>query len=65
MINEKKQIIEMVNSLPENTSIDEAIYTLYINSKLEKSKEDIKNKRIMTIEESKELMRNKHEGFDF
>ena len=41
-----------------------AIYTLYLHSKLQKSQDDIKNGRVMTIEESKERMRKKYASFD-
>lgn len=42
MISEKKQILKVVNTLPENATWEDAIYTLYLNSKLKKSEEDIK-----------------------
>ena len=64
MINEKKQILATVNTLPDNTTWDDATYTLYIHSKLKKSQEDIKNGRVMTVEESKERMRKKYASFD-
>ncbi len=57
MSNEKNQIIETVKTLPDNTTCEDAIYALYINSKLNKSEEDINNGRVMSIEESKEMMR--------
>lgn len=64
MINAKKEILETVNTLPEDTNWDEAIYTLYLRSKLQRSLDDIKNGRVMTIEESKERMRKKYASFD-
>lgn len=64
MINEKKKILRAVNTLPDDTTWDNAIYTLYLNSKLQKSQDDIKTGRVMTIEESKERMRTKYESFD-
>ena len=64
MINEKKQIFATVNTLPDNTTWDDATYTLYIHSKLKKSQDDIKNGRVMTVEESKERMRKKYASFD-
>lgn len=51
MISEKEEILETVNTLPDDTTWDEAIYTLYLHSKLQKSKEDIKNGRVITLEE--------------
>lgn len=48
MINEKKQILTPVNTLPDDTT-----YTLYLCSKLEKSKENIKNGNVITLQELK------------
>ena len=53
MINEKQEILATVNTLPDNTTWDDAVYTLYLHSKLQKSKDDIKNVRVLSIEESK------------
>lgn len=64
MINEKQEIIATVNTLPDNTSWDDATYNLYLHSKLKKSQDDIKNGRVMTIEKSKERMRKKYASFD-
>ena len=55
MINEKQEILATVNTLPDNTTWDDAVYTLYLHSKLQKSKDD--------IEESKERMRKKYANF--
>jgi len=55
MINTKKSVLKfdiLSNKLNYN-----------LKSKLEKSEQDIKNGRVMSIEESKERMRNKYEGF--
>ena len=56
MISEKKQIIATLNKLPDNTTWEDAMYTLYFHYKLAKSKENIKNGRVMTIEELKEYI---------
>ena len=64
MISEKQQIIATLDKLPDNTTLEEAMYTLYFNYKLAKSKEDIKNGRVMTIEESKERMKKEYADFD-
>lgn len=64
MINEKQEILATINTLPEDVTWDEAIYALYLHSKLFKSESDIKNGRVMTIEESKERMRKKYENFN-
>jgi len=64
MINEKQKIIATVNTLPDDITWDDAIYTLYLHSKLQKSKDNIKNGKVMTVEESKERMRKKYASFD-
>lgn len=64
MINEKQEILAIVNTLPDDTTWDDAAYTLYLHSKLQKSQNDIKNGKVMTIEESKERMRKKYASFD-
>ena len=64
MTNEKQEILATVNTLPEDTTCDDAIYTLYLHSKLKKSQDNIKNGNIMTIEESKERMRKNFANFD-
>lgn len=64
MLKAKKQILTKVRTVPVNTVLNDAIYTLYLKYKLEKSEEDIKNGKVMTIEESKERMRRKYEGFN-
>ena len=63
MINKKQEIIATINTLPDDTTWDDAIYALYLHSKLQKSQDDIKNGRVMSIEESKEKMRKKYANF--
>ena len=64
MLKAKKQILTKVRTVPVNTVLNDAIYTLYLKYKLKKSEEEIKNGKVMTIEESKERMRRKYEGFN-
>ena len=62
MINKKQEILATINTLPDDTTWDD--YTLYLHSKLQKSQDDIKNGRVLTINESKERMRIKYANFD-
>lgn len=64
MFDEKKKILDALNTLPDDVTFDEAIYTLYLHSKSQKSQDDIKNGKVMSIEESKERMKNKYANFD-
>ncbi|MBR1540147.1 MAG: hypothetical protein IJ629_03105 [Clostridia bacterium] len=56
MITEKQRILETVNELPDNITWDDAIYTLYLRSKLEESKKNIKEGNTITLEELKEFI---------
>ena len=62
MNNVKEQIIDTINKLPDNTTWDDAIYALYLNSKLKKSKDDFKRGRILTLQELKEHIERLEEG---
>lgn len=53
MINEKQQILGVINTLPDNTTWDDALYTLYLHSKLEKSRENIRSGKVITLQELK------------
>ena len=64
MINKKQEIIATINTLPDDTTWDDAIYTLYLHSKLQKSQDDIKNGNVLTIEDSKKRMRKNFANFD-
>ncbi len=64
MNNEKQKNLATINTLSKNTACNNAIYTLYLHSKLQKSKEDIKNNKVMTIEESKERLKKKYANFN-
>lgn len=63
MIN-KKNNLTAVNILHKDNVCSDAVYDLFLHSKLQKSKEDIKNGSVMTIDESKERMRKKYASFD-
>lgn len=63
MVSEKKQILATVKTLPDNATWDDAIYTLYLHSKIKKSEEDIKNGRVITLEELDKEMEAKYESY--
>lgn len=54
MNTEKKEILEAVNTLPNDATFDDAIYVLYMHSCLKKSQEDLKNGRVITMQELKQ-----------
>lgn len=53
MINEKQQILEKINTLPED---NDAMYRLYFNAKLAKSRENLKNGNVITLKELKKYI---------
>jgi hypothetical protein len=57
-----KKTLNQVNT-QDNTLYD-FIYDLVFFLSLKESEEDIKNGRVMTIEESKERMKKKYASFD-
>lgn len=57
-----KKTLNQINT-KENTLYD-LIYDLIFFISLEESEEDIKNGRVMTVEESKERLRKKYANFN-
>lgn len=53
MTNVKEEILIAINTLPDNATWDDALYTLYLYSKLKKSEKDIENGKVITLEELK------------
>jgi len=51
MINVKKQILETVNTFPDNITWEDALYTLYVNAKIKKSTEDIQNGKVISLDD--------------
>ena len=64
MNNAKEQVIEVVNNMPDNATVEEIIYNIFFQVKLAKSEEDIKNGRVMTIEESKKRLEELYENYN-
>jgi len=51
MINIKENAIEAIKSLPEDTSLEEILYTIYIKTKAINGMQDIKKGNFITQEE--------------
>jgi hypothetical protein len=47
----KKEVLELINELPEKIDIDDIIYRLYLKQKLESAEKDIKYGRTLTHKE--------------
>lgn len=61
----KEKIIRMLkeDESIDNDSIYDLLYLLYFHMTLMQSTEDFLNGNVLTIEESKELMRKQHTNF--
>jgi len=53
----KEAAINFIKSLPDNLSIEEIAYKLYINEKISKAQQQIKDGKYVTHEEAKEWMK--------
>jgi len=65
MTNAKEQVIKVLNNLPDNSTIEEILYNIYFQIKLAKSEDDIKNGRVMSLEESKKRLKELYEDYNF
>ncbi len=53
----KETAIDFIKNLPENLSIEEIAYKLYINDKLTKAQKQVENGNFVTHEDAKERMK--------
>ena len=51
----KKEVISLIEELPDDITLDEIIYHLYVKQKLLKAKEDIANGRTYSHEQVKKM----------
>jgi hypothetical protein len=54
-VSAKKKAIRFINSLPDEISIEEIIYRLYLDQDIEKAQQQLKDGKGYTQEEIKEL----------
>jgi hypothetical protein len=52
----KQDVINLINRLPENTTLDDIMYELYILQKHENAMEAIENGDVFTVDEVKGLL---------
>ncbi len=53
----KETAIDFIKNLPENLSIEEIAYKLYLNEKLTKAQKQMENGNFVTHEDAKERMK--------
>lgn len=51
----KEEVISLIKELPEDITLDDIIYHLYVKQKLIKAKEDISQGRTLSHEQVKEM----------
>jgi hypothetical protein len=51
----KEEVIALIKELPEDTTLDDIIYHLYVKQKLLKAKEDIAQGRTYSHEQVKDM----------
>lgn len=58
MLTAKEVALEVINSLPDNCSLDDISYRLYLRRKLERSAKDIEEGRVYSTEEAREIVQS-------
>ncbi len=53
MQNIKQDAINAISKLPDNTTMEEIMYRLYVIDKVNRSQESVKNGKIITVDELK------------
>ena len=56
MATEKESIIEMIKKLPDDVSLDEVMYHLYVRQKILRGLEDVKHGRTYSHDQAKKIM---------
>ena len=53
----KDSVIDFIKKLPDNLTVEEIAYKLYIDERINKAKEQIKDRNYLTHEEAKERLK--------
>jgi len=53
----KEKVIDFIKSLPDNLTVEEITYRLYVNERIIKAQQQIKDGKFHTHEEAKERMK--------
>lgn len=64
MIQVKNEVAENLKSIPNAKSLNEIFYTLYLKIKLARSEDDIKNGRVITLEDFDKEMEALYESYN-
>ncbi len=53
----KEKVIHFIKSLPDDLTVEEITYRLYVNERIIKAQQQMKNGNFLTHEEAKERMK--------
>lgn len=53
----KKEVLDVINALPDSASFEDAMYSLYVASNIQKGIEDTEASGTLTHDEVKEMFR--------
>lgn len=57
-LSSKEKVIDFIRALPDDLTVEEITYRLYVNERIQKAQEQIKEGKFHTHEEAKERMKN-------
>ena len=52
----KEEAKQLINAMPDDSSIDDIMYALYVRAKFEKGKRDIEEGKFLSHEEAKQRL---------
>jgi predicted transcriptional regulator len=52
----KEQVIEIIKNLPEETTLDDILYSLYVKKKVEDGLKDAKNGEVVSHQEARRIV---------
>lgn len=58
MLTAKQVVLEVIESLPDDCTLDDISYRLYLRRKLERSAKNIEEGRVYSTEEAREIVKS-------
>jgi predicted transcriptional regulator len=52
----KEQVIEIIKNMPDETTLDDILYSLYVMKKVEDGLEDAKNGKVVSHQEARTIV---------
>lgn len=60
----KEEVIQLIEKMPDDCTVEDILYELYLKQKVDKGLQDIKEGRVVKHEEVKQRMSKWSRGFD-